>query len=176
MTRVHEVLGTGFMARNYTLYTLQYTLSWLPSPTGECDRRYSEFEAFHGERALAMFSFHQREHPWLTVLLVLCLHVMVISERVVAHNFVGLDGLTPAELVQHFPVCPLHLRIEPPALRSLRLTAARTYTHTHTHTHTRTQRHTQRQRERDSCLQFNPTGGLTSCYFCAGEIAVEKFG
>jgi len=71
LTRVHEVQGTSLFERSYTLYTLQYGLSWLASSSGECDKRYSEFEKFH--------------------------------ERVVAQNFRGLDGLAPAELVQHFP-------------------------------------------------------------------------
>ena len=48
LTRVHEVQGTGLFERSYTLYTLQYELSWLASPSGECDRRYSQFEALHG--------------------------------------------------------------------------------------------------------------------------------
>lgn len=51
LTRVHEVETGNFFERNYTLYTLQYELSWLPSPKGEIDRRYSDFEAFHGEIA-----------------------------------------------------------------------------------------------------------------------------
>ena len=85
LTRVHEVQGTGFLERNYTLYTLQYTLSWLTSPTGECDRRYSEFEAFHGEKDLAIFSLQRREHQYLTVLLVLCFHAMT-SQREWLHT------------------------------------------------------------------------------------------
>jgi hypothetical protein len=51
LTRVHEVQGTSLFERSYTLYTLQYGLSWLASSSGECDKRYSEFEKFHGESA-----------------------------------------------------------------------------------------------------------------------------
>ena len=54
MTRVHEVQGTGLFERGYTLYTLQYSLSWLsPTSSGECDKRYSEFEKFHRENVHA---------------------------------------------------------------------------------------------------------------------------
>ena len=57
LTRVHEV-DAGLFGRNYTLYTLQYTFNLLPAMnatghTAQCDRRYSEFEAFHGERSYA---------------------------------------------------------------------------------------------------------------------------
>ena len=54
LTRVHEVSGGGLFERNYTLYTLQYNFNLLPTVssdghTNECDRRYSDFEDFHGE-------------------------------------------------------------------------------------------------------------------------------
>lgn len=63
LTKVHEVESGSCFARNYTLYTLQYDLSWLPSPfsKGKVDRRYSEFEAFHGENRYACY--HLRFRP-----------------------------------------------------------------------------------------------------------------
>ena len=42
---------------------------------------------------------------------------MCCAERVVEYNFRGLDGLSPAELVQHFPVRPSQLSTEWLALR-----------------------------------------------------------